>query len=468
MNSQNEGRLPNIVFIFADQMRAHVLGCYGNTFVHTPHLDEMAASGVVLDNMISIYPLCSPYRAMLLTGRYPMANGTVSNDTGMRDDLPTIATAFKSQGYYTGYIGKWHLESNRDPFVPRERRQGFEYWAVNNCTHQYMDHFYCTETPEEIHFEGYDAAIQTNLAIDFIEENQNRPFCLFVSWGPPHDPYDQVPEEYRERISLDRIELRENVAEREVIDHLMERDEPDEETAVKREMRRAILDNNDRLKEALQGYYAHTAALDDYVGRIRESLRKANLADDTILVFTSDHGDMIGSHWMIQKNSPFEESIRVPFLVEYPGKVPAGGRSDALIAPIDLMPSLLALAGIECPETDGEDMSNAMRGESSDNRDALLLMKLVHGGVHENAITPWRGVRTMRHTYAYLFDHGPWLLYDNQVDPYQMKNLVDDPEHAALRESLEAKMRELMEEASDPGDTDRIHALREVQRLRTS
>jgi len=132
---------PNIIFVFADQMRAHALGCYGNTTVPTPNIDAMASNGMTFENAISTWPVCSPYRAMLLSGRHPMANGTVSNDVGMRGDLSTVATACKTAGYKTGYIGKWHLEWNRNPFVQPDRRMGFDYWAVNNCTHQYMDHF---------------------------------------------------------------------------------------------------------------------------------------------------------------------------------------------------------------------------------------------------------------------------------------------------------------------------------------
>jgi len=452
-------RHPNIIFIFADQMRAHVLGCYGNKAVPTPNFDAMAGGGTVFDNAISTWPVCSPYRAMLLSGKHPMANGTVSNDTGMRGDIPTIATVCKKQGYKTGYIGKWHLEWNRNPFVPKHRRMGFDYWAVNNCTHQYMDHFYCTDTPEKIHFKGYDAIVQTDLAVDYINANKDAPFCLFMSWGPPHDPYNRVPDEFKARISPDKIELRKNVSERKIVDHLLERDDPPKSIGEKRRKRRAIVEDNERLKkEYLHGYYAHTAALDDCIGKIRAALKKAGIADDTILVFSSDHGDMLGSHRMGSKQNPHEESIRIPFLVEYPGTVPAGRRSDALVAPIDVMPTLLSLAGIHCPEVDGKDVSEAARGGGSDQQDAVLIMKLLPGGnpYNMNAVTPWRGVRTKRYTYATLLGHGPWLLYDNREDPYQLNNLINQPEHAALQARLEKRMRELMAEAGDPGDTQAI------------
>jgi len=460
-------RRPNIVFLFADQMRSQVLGCYGNRTVPTPNIDAMAAAGTVFDNSISTWPVCSPYRAMLLTGMYPMANGTVSNDVGMRDDLPTIATACKEQGYQTGYVGKWHLEWNRKPFVPHERRQGFDYWAVNNCTHQYIDHFYCTDTPDEVRFEGYDAAVYTDLAADYIDKNRDRPFCLFVSWGPPHDPYNKVPDEYKERVPLDEIELRENVQERAVVDHLISLDDPSEEIARKRTARRAILDDDERLKrEYVQGYYAHTVALDDCVGKIRAALDEAGIAEDTILVFASDHGDMLGCHSMALKQMPLEESISVPFVVEYPRAVPAGERTDALLAPIDIMPTLLSLAGLECPEIHGKDVSDAARGGATDQQDGVLIMKMVPGGgpYMANAITPWRGVRTKRHTYVNLLGHGPWLLYDNEADPNQLVNLIDDPGHAALAADLEKRMRELMKEAGDSGDTREIVEYKEGRR----
>jgi len=465
--AQNSRTPPNIVYIFADQMRAQVLGCYGNRTVPTPNIDAMAAAGTVFDNAISTWPVCSPYRAMLLTGRHPMANGTVTNDTGMRDNLPTIATVTKAQGYATGYIGKWHLEWNRDPFVPKARRQGFDYWAVNNCTHQYIDHFYCTDTPEKIRFKGYDAHVQTDLAADYIRKNASKPFCLFMSWGPPHDPYNKVPASYKERIPIETIGLRPNVTERDVVDHLIGLDNADPKLEARRKQRRSLLENDTLLKkQCIHGYYAHTTALDDCIGTIRTALRDAGVADNTILVFSSDHGDMLGSHRMAIKQMPHEESINVPFVVEYPGVVPGGRRTNALLAPVDVMPTLLALAGLTCPDIDGKDASDAARGLASDQQDAVLIMKMLPGGgpYVANAVTPWRGVRTKRYTYANLLDHGPWLLYDNQEDPYQLNNLINKPEHARLQAKLEARMRELMKEAGDPGNADEIAAFRESQR----
>ncbi len=452
---------PNVIVVFADQMRAHVLGCYGNKTVPTPHFDAMAKNGAIFKNGISTWPVCSPYRAMLLSGLYPMKNGTPTNDLGMRDDIPTVAKVYKDAGYQTGYIGKWHLESNRNPFVPAHRRQGFDYWAVNNCTHKYLDHFYCTDTPEEIHFKGYDSVIQTDLAIDYIKKNADNPFCLFMSWGPPHDPYLSVPQEYMDRISPEEIVLRDNVSEHAIVDELLERDTPPEALLSRRAKARENYNDDEKLKsQILHGYYAHTTALDDCIGKLRSTLKENGLAEDTILLFTSDHGDMLGSHRMGSKQNPLEESINIPFLLEYPKSIQAGTVTDELIAPIDVMPTLLSLCDIECPEVDGLDISKAALRTEGNFRDAVLIMKLTKGGnpYNLNAMTPWRGVRTKQYTYANLWDKGPWMLFDNIADPYQLNNLIDNPEYENCRDQLEKRMRELMKEAGDPGDTEKIMA----------
>ncbi|NQU41922.1 sulfatase [bacterium] len=454
-------RPPNIVFVFADQMRSHVLGCYGNQQVPTPHFDRIAWEGARFENAISTWPVCSPFRAMLLTGRYPVANGTTHNDTAMHDGMPTIAKVCKQNGYATAYIGKWHLEWTRDPFVPPKRRKGFDYWASQNCGHKYFDSFYCGDTPERIPLPGYEPSAQTELAIDYIRENRERPFCLFISWGPPHDPY-RGPAADMERFPADEIRLRPNVTETEQVDRLLANDGPvtDSRLSKARAARRTIIDDDQSLKEDwIRGYYANTVALDECMGRLLDALDEADLHDDTILVFSSDHGDMLGSHRMGSKQMPHEESISIPFLVRYPRRIAAGIETDALLGPIDIMPTLLGLAGIPCPEElDGIDLTDAARGKRSDQRDALLIMKMTPGGTPWvcNGIKTWRGVRTKRYTYAHLLQTGAWLLFDNQADPYQIHNLIGDPRYARVQADLEHRMHQLLKEAQDPMDDNAI------------
>lgn len=456
-------RKPNIIFVFADQMRSQVLGCYGNRQVPTPHFDRLAAEGARFTNALSTWPVCSPYRAMLLTGRYPMANGTVSNDVPVRGDLPSIATVCKARGYATGYIGKWHLEAERTPFVPRERRLGFEYWASRNCSHQYFDSFYCGDTPAQVPLPGFEPEAQTQLAIDFMKAHRDHPFCLFMSWGPPHGPY-HAPEAYMARFPAEKIQLRSNVPEHAFVDRLLELDpnKLSEGQARARAQFRHRIETDAALRQWISGYYAATQNLDDCMGRLLDSLKEEGLEDDTILVFSSDHGDMLGSHRMASKQLPFEEAISIPFLLRYPRAVKGGTVTDALCTPVDVMPTLLGLAGLSAPaELDGVSLADAARGVGEDPRDAVLIMKLTHGGNPwvANGIREWRGVRTKRHTYAYLLDGGPWLLFDNQNDPYQEHNLIGQEAHAALQEQLHAAMLRLMKEAGDPFDSAVIHEL---------
>jgi arylsulfatase A-like enzyme len=459
-------RKPNIIFVFADQMRSAVLGCYGNTQVPTPHFDRLAAGGAVFDNAISTWPVCSPFRAMLLTGLYPMHNHVVSNDTQLRDDVPTIARVCKANGYATGYIGKWHLEWKRNPFVPKDRRMGFEdLWASDNCRHKYFDGFYCGDTDEQIRMPGYKPEVQTKMAVDFMRKHKRNPFCLFMSWGPPHDPY-KAPDSYMRQFPPERIKLRDNVAERDAVDWLLETDPSrlNKSQQNARQKRRNILDNDRRLRaEYIRGYYALTKSLDDCMGKLLDALEELDIEQNTIIAFSSDHGDMLGSHRMASKQMPYEEAISIPFIVQFPGRVPRGRRTDVLLGPIDFMPTLLGLAGITCPEVDGMDLSGAVTRRQGAERDALLIMKLVHGGNPWmcNGITPWRGVRTKRYTYARLNDRGPWILFDNQKDPYQMNNLINEPAYAQVRRNLDDQTNKLLREADDPDDTEAISTFRE-------
>ena len=463
------GRRPNVVFVFADQMRSQVLGCYGNRQVATPNLDRLAGEGARFDNAISTWPVCSPYRAMLLTGRYPMANGTVTNDTAPKDALPTIATVCKANGYDTGYIGKWHLEWNRDAYVPRDRRRGFEYWAVRNCSHQYFDSFFCGDTADHVPLPGYEPEGQTRLAAEYIRAHRRKPFCLFLSWGPPHDPY-KAPDTHMRRFSPADIGLRANVGEKGLVSRLLSANpvKPGTAQAKRRAQWRRTLEDDFLLKQrCLQGYYASTTALDDCMGALMAAIDEAGLRDDTILVFSSDHGDMLGSHRMVSKQMPLEESISIPFILRYPRRVRPGTVTDALLGPMDVMPTLLGLAGLPCPPgLDGIDLAEAAMGGSSDQREALLIMKLLPGGNPwiANGVTEWRGVRTKQHTYTRLLGRGPWVLFDNLRDPYQLDNLVGRAEHRGLQQRLDALTTSLMAAAGDPGNTAAIVAYRQHRR----
>jgi arylsulfatase A-like enzyme len=195
--------------------------------------------------------------------------------------------------------------------------------------------------------------------------------------------------------------------------------------------------------------------LDDCLGKILAELEKTGQLDNTILVFTSDHGDNLGSHRQLGKQLPFEESISIPFLIRYPKKIKPSTISDALLSPVDMMPTVLSLAGVPCPEVDGKDISAAAMGHDVDMQDAVLIMKSIPLSVNWiiNGNGAWRGVRTKRYTYARKSDtKKPWMLFDNLQDPFQMNNLIDEPAFAELRKKLDKRTDELLELAGDQED----------------
>ena len=328
---------PNVVLVFADQWRAQAAGYAGDPNVRTPALDRLAARSVRFTTAVSNCPVCAPYRASLLTGRYPLTHGVFLNDVCLSADAVSLAQAFKGAGYRTAYVGKWHLDGHgRSAFIPPDRRQGFDFWRVLECTHDYNKSAYYGDENSKSFWQGYDAAAQTREAQGYLRAAAGKgPFLLVLSWGPPHNPYETAPQKYREMYRPEKLTLRPNVP-------------PDRAGAARRD---------------LAGYYAHCSALDDCVARLRETLRDWGLDENTIFVFTSDHGDMLGSQGMQRKQCPYDESILVPLLVHWPRLTREGHAVAAPIGAPDIMPTLLGLAGIEIPKTvEGTDFSGRLRG----------------------------------------------------------------------------------------------------------
>lgn len=418
---------PNLIFVFADQWRGQATGYAGDPNARTPNLDRFAAEGVNAVNTVSCCPVCSPYRASLMTGQYPLTNGIFVNDQPLLGGFTSIADALNDAGYDTGYIGKWHLHAGgRSKYIPPEHRLGFRFWRALECTHEYNNsHYYFGDSSEQKTWPGYDAIAQTEEACRFIREERivGKPFALFLSWGPPHDPYSTAPERFHDKRP---IELRPNVP---------------------REAEKQALGS-------LEGYYAHIAALDHCFGELLEQVEASGLVEDTIVVFTSDHGDMLGSHGLWKKQHPYDESVLVPFLIRGPGLKP--GRVTAPLNVPDLMPTLLSLCGAEIPSgVQGEDLSAALKGkDASEDRAALLALYQPFHELRKPQGREYRGLRTERYTYIRDLK-GPWLLFDNHEDPYQMKNLADDPCQAVMLRSLDDKLTRKLKSIGDeflPGE----------------
>ncbi len=428
-NGSSEGaKRPNLVYVFADQWRVQSTGFGGNPEVRTPNLDRMEKESVNFVHAVSNCPVCGPHRASLMTGQYPLTHGMFVNDLRLNDNAVSFAQAYKDAGYETAYIGKWHLDgSGRDQYIPPERRQGFDYWKALECSHDYYHSaYYAGESRELKIWPGYDANAQTGDAISYLNRraSDDRPFALFLSWGGPHAPYRDVPLELLNEYDEAGVTLPPTI--------------PDEhrDTAVK----------------SLAGYYAHCTALDECMGRILEALAQNGLAENTMVVFTADHGDMLYNKGTQKKQHPYDESIRVPLLLRCPASwgVPSR-RVEMPVGTPDLMPTILGLSGVEIPSTvEGEDFSGLIQGREPDRDRAVLIACYAPFGQWRRDFggREYRGVRTRRYTYARGLD-GDWLLYDNQADPWQQNNLVDEPAYAELRKELAGKLQALLKQTGD-------------------
>jgi len=365
---------------------------------------------------------------------YPLQHGVLVNDACLAPTHNSIASAFKRNGYQTAYIGKWHVYGSptggfdrRNSPIPRQHRAGFDHWQGNECNHNYnQSPFFLNDETEQKFWRGYDAIAQSRCAAKLIKKfaQDEQPFFLTVSWGPPHDPYHSAPQEYQDIYEKSSIDIPKNVP----------------------------IEHHNKARDQLHGYYSHISALDDCLKIILRSLKKNNLEDKTVVVFTSDHGDMIFSHGLTRKLFPFEESVRVPLVIRDPAiKDRAGQQCNAPVDAPDLMPTLLGLANLKQEEqVQGKDWSLVIRGTKAEkNMDAGVLSAPVEAGpLQLYGIQAYRGVRTSRHTYVRNMS-GAWLLFDNFNDPFQMNNLIHNKAARGIKDDLEQLLQIKLNQLND-------------------
>ena len=426
----------NLLFILSDQFRAM---CLEDDPVRTPNLDRLRTESLMLTQAVSCYPVCSPHRAMLMTGRHPSLNGVPRNvndsrpDVGLRGGQETWASVLAGVGYQTGMIGKWHLEQPVipddeihgegrrsdgkvwDAWSPPERRFGFQFWHGHGCNdHHLTPHYWETDSPREQRLDvaQWSAEHETDVALDYLGAlDRDRPFALMVSWNPPHQPFDELPD----WAPLEHYE-----------------GQPAESLLVRPNVRLDSPAGTEAARIAPQ-YFAAVECIDVQVGRLLDRLAELGLADDTIVVFTSDHGMQLGSHDEIYKNSPWEESMRLPCLIRVPGL--EAGTTDTMLTSVDIAPTLLGLCGLAAPAMmQGRDVSDQLLGTvANDARDVSLYYRWPVDDQSSGA----RGVRTHRHKYVVVREADgatESVLIDLESDPYEQHPL-DDP---ALESELAA------------------------------
>lgn len=421
---------PNVIVVLSDQHRWQAMSFSETPDVLTPTLEQLAQDGFSASHMVSNYPLCSPARAIALTGRWPWQTGVIDNATrdyaALSTEEVTLGTIFQRAGYETAYVGKWHLGGeDRDL-----SEYGFEHSIVWVRTNDHWNSRYFRKAGERIQSDRYNGTHMTDQFLEILERPRDRPFFGILSWNLPHSSYIDPPKEIRRIYAqTKKPPWRENWS--------LPPDTPIEWVG----------------GGHYRGYHAHVTAIDGELQRVLSALEEQGLERDTVVVYVSDHGAMLRSQGLLGKRVPFAESIRVPFLVRWPGVVPAGGTTDAPLGLIDFVPTLGGLVGVPVPDgLPGDDLSDAILGREGPLPESQYLMNVAVSHRPEDQPGPdaplYRGVTTSRYTYA-VDEQGPWLLFDDERDPLQMQNLVNDPAHTALRERMNALLRDWVVRTGD-------------------
>ncbi len=432
---------PNVIWIIADQLRQQALGCYGNVNARTPNIDQLSLTGARYSQAYSGFPLCCPFRGSLLTSKYPHTC-VPGHEFQMPHNYLTIAAPFHEAGYMSAYFGKWHVDGyheseGRAAFhtVPKNRRGGFDTWLGydnNNMQWDSYVHGHTTDGTEISHYHlpGYETDALTDLCINYIKERtqDERPFFAVLSVQPPHDPY-AAPARYIEHYHAQKLELRPNVPSKGQVER--------------------------QAREELAGYYAQIENLDTNIGRVVDALHSLGLYHDTHIIFFSDHGDMHGSQGLFRKTVPFQEAIRIPFIISGT-QTSYGGFSnndcDVLLNHVDIAPTTLGLCGIPIPSwMEGNDFSGYRTSFSGDSQkpSSLYLQSVIPTGHKDSCDKPYRGIVTHDHYKYVCFYNQDWLLYNLAEDPYEQCNLAHNTRYADIRNRLRTELNQWVMRTKD-------------------
>ena len=415
----------NILFLFADQMHRDALRCMGNADIHTPNLDRLAGEGVLFRNAYSNCPICTPFRINLFTGLYTSQTDTFANAVPIPGACLTLADALNEGGVRTSYVGKWHIGGKGNGPVPEELRGGFQDFIGYQCYNGfYEDVCFYNEAGEEQCFNRHRTDVTTDLALDRLEAIAGEPFALFVSYQAPHYPV-QPSETYAAMYEKAAIHRRPNCDEINPYTRTWSPPSawpPGECPDYQR--------YGDDLDAYLRLYYAMVTQIDANVGRLLSRLDALDLTEETVIVFTADHGDMQGSHGLKNKRLPYEESAGIPLIVRVPGGA-HGLVTDALVTGIDFYPTCLDYTRLPPVKSlPGTSFAPLTYGDA----------QILNGPVFSE-MDDWKMVRESRWKLVTEGEtYQPTHLYNLGDDPYELKNLIDDPSQTnrirALREAI--------------------------------
>ncbi len=434
---------PNILVLMCDQLRRDALSVHGDVNLHTTNIDALATRGVRFTNACSTYPICVPFRFTFMTGEYAHTRKVPGIEYRMSPTEYTLADAFNEAGYETVYVGKWHLdgghgrmgsalECGRTP-VPRAYQGRWEKWFGFELRNAPFDTYYFEDDdPAPRPIRGYQTDGLYDIGMNYLagERDTSRPFCMVISVEPPHDPFE-APADVQAAWESREIELPPNFK-------------------VTDETRREafVLDR--------KRYYAMVENLDANVKRMMDFLQAQGLAENTVVLFVSDHGELGGSHELKGKQWPYEESVGIPAIVydpRFPGR--AGAAIEDPVCTEDFFPTLLGLAGLTPGDhLMGTDLSPLIHGEiDSLDREGVLLefVAELRKGMAFNRWV-WRGFRSARYKYTVRGDKmgaGAWQFFDLHADPYERRNLIDHPD---FQDEIARRHRLLRERLVETGD----------------
>jgi arylsulfatase A-like enzyme len=428
-SEKQQKKKPNLLIIHTDQQSCWTIGAYGGDLVQTPHIDALAEKGVRLDNFFTNSAVCTPSRGCLLTGRYPHSHGAYKNNIPINRDERTLAHVLRDAGYDTGYAGKWHLDGTGKPgWMKGERAMGFD-----DCRFMY-NRGHWKSIVEKNGAPAVSAKIGDKKTyttdwlaartIDFVSKERERPFFFMVSIPDPHTPFSV-------RAPYDNLY---DAAEMPVPATFHEEGGPEwlkkARGGNKRKKPVAAKKAEESLRRRKAQYCGEVKCIDDSLGRILEALRKKKLSDDTIVVFTTDHGEYMGEHGLFGKNNLFETAYRIPMIIRWPEQVAAGRAVKNVVSTVDFMPTVLGLMGI--PPAGREQGRSACRllAEGDAAVAGWEEEAFVHHSTHERA-----GIFTPGWELALVKDGGH-VLFDRKKDPDQVNNLYANPDHTKIVDEL--------------------------------
>lgn len=434
---------PNLIFFLGEGHRADALSLLQHPILKTPNHDRIGAEGARFDNAFCTNALCAPTRATMLTGLYARTSGALSNKLGrvpLSSDIPMFTDLLHQAGYDVALVGKTHVRNGA------EERYWDYYFGHNAALNDYVNPLFKEgrkgKIGPEVRYHGvWPDDITTDRALAWLQEDRgDRPFCLLVWWVSPHEPF------FRPRRKFDRFDDGTRIPKPSTFDEDMKGYPGKPKSFVDAQNKiGGVIEHlaASSLEGMAKDYYAGLEGVDDNVGRIFQYLESKNILDDTAILHTSDHGYFLGEWRLFDKRLMHEPSIRIPLLIRYPKRVPAGTVRNEMVLDIDIAPTLLDLAGVPAPQAmQGKSVLPLLRSEHEKHREEWFYEYFEWP--NPEGVAPHKGIRTLTHKLiVYTQNESERELYDLTNDPMETRNLWGQPEHAAVQRELMARMEAL-------------------------